>query len=75
MSRNESEDNERERQRIGLRIRDARVRRGWSQDQLAKALGTHRPTISVIEGGKQSVRAEQLSDFARALKCTVDDLL
>lgn len=40
---------------IGRVIREARKRRGWSQDQLAARIGASRIWISSVENGKATV--------------------
>lgn len=46
---------------IADRIRAARTAKGWTQDQLAEALGlTDRQTISTMESGERRVAAEEL---------------
>lgn len=49
---------------IARRIREARELSGLSQGQAAKRLELHRPTISEIEAGRRSVKADELSTFA-----------
>ena len=56
------------------RLRE-RMRPRVSQAALARALGWHRPTITIIEGGKQGVPAHDLPAYAAALRCPVVRLL
>lgn len=54
------------------RLKIARERAGLSQGQVAKLLGVHRPTISQIEAGKRSVKADELVRFAEVYDVEVD---
>ena len=38
--------------KVRNRIRDLRIERGWSQQDLADAVGASRPTINAIEPAK-----------------------
>ncbi|WP_146396930.1 helix-turn-helix domain-containing protein [Pseudobythopirellula maris] len=49
---------------IGDRLRWAREQSGLSQGQVAKLLDMHRPTVSQIEAGSRSLKAEEVSWFA-----------
>lgn len=50
-------------------------RRGLSQAQLARAVGTHRDNISGYCAGQSFPRAPLLERIARALDCRVEDLV
>jgi len=52
---------------VGALIRACRVRKGWSQQQLADATHTHRECISQIEHGRRQPPAGWLTLAARAL--------
>jgi Zn-dependent peptidase ImmA (M78 family)/DNA-binding XRE family transcriptional regulator len=60
---------------IGRRLREARDRAGWSQGDLAAALGKAQTTISQWEGGRRAPGLEDLVEAARALQCGMADLL
>ena len=53
---------------IGQRIKSARMNSGLSQDELAKKLDVHRPTISQIESGKRAVDTVELVALSRILE-------
>ena len=64
----------------GERIRDARTRAGWSQDQLAAklqlaGLQTGQMAVSIIETGKRVVPDFELPIIAEVLSVTTDWLL
>jgi transcriptional regulator with XRE-family HTH domain len=52
---------------IGEEIRQARIGRGMTQLDLARAIGKSVPTVSKIEAGKQAMDVEMLIAVGRAL--------
>ena len=60
--------------RIGTLIRDSRQRRGWTQAQLARALGTSQSAITRIEQGNQNLSLEMLSRISKALDSEIVSL-
>lgn len=62
-------------EQLARRLRAARIDRGLTQADVARALGLHRPTISEIEAGRRSVTSEELYEFSRLLSVPVADLL
>lgn len=57
-------------------IADERVKRGLSQNQLAKLAGIPQSVLSDIEGGKtKAPRIDTLQAIAAALGVTVSELL
>lgn len=66
----------RERQTLGNRIRDARVDRGLSQQDLADMVGVKQATISRIESGTISQpRFTDIVKIADALGCRMEYLV
>jgi len=57
-----------EREKIAIRIRDARTMAGLSQAQAAEKLNLQRPAVSEIESGKRKVSAEEIIQFAKLYK-------
>jgi Zn-dependent peptidase ImmA (M78 family)/DNA-binding XRE family transcriptional regulator len=49
---------------LGVRLRQAREDRGWTQDQVARHLGLARTTIVAIEKGERRVKPEELVELA-----------
>ena len=45
---------------IGHRVRDARNRQGWNQDEFADRAGMHRAYIGMIENGRKDFRISTL---------------
>lgn len=57
-------------------IKELRVKRGWSQDDLAERMGMNRVNISNYENGKiKSVPSETLKKFADVFGVSTDYLL
>jgi molybdate-binding protein/DNA-binding XRE family transcriptional regulator len=55
-------------------LREHRVRRGWSQDELARRAGLSRAGISAIETDRLVPSAAAALALAEALECRVEDL-
>ncbi|RCV51571.1 UDP-N-acetylglucosamine 1-carboxyvinyltransferase [Marinitenerispora sediminis] len=60
--------------RIGSLVRDARKHRGWSQAQLAEALGTSQSAIARIEQGGQNLGIEMVARIGEALDSEIVSL-
>ena len=61
---------------IGLRVRNAREAKGWTQDQLTGALGLNdRQTVSDIENGKRAVKPDELVRLTDVLDRDLDYFL
>jgi UDP-N-acetylglucosamine 1-carboxyvinyltransferase len=53
--------------RIGSLVRDARRHRGWTQEELAAALGTSQSAVNRIERGGQNVSVKMLARIGEVL--------
>lgn len=62
-------------QLLGNKIRNARIKAGMTQEQLAVALDTTKAAISRYEAGKREPNLELLRKIALATKVTVADLV
>lgn len=60
--------------RIGKLIRDARQHRGWTQSQLADALGTSQSAVNRIERGNQNISLEMIARIGEALDSEIVSL-
>lgn len=60
---------------LARRLRDARIRSGLSQSEVARFAGLPRPAISLIESGRRSVSSVELAQFARVYATSPDRLL
>jgi transcriptional regulator with XRE-family HTH domain len=61
--------------RFGERVRELRIKKGLSQEQLAEISGLHRTYISSLELGKRNVSLINIFALAKALGVTPDKLL
>ncbi len=60
---------------IGALLRRNRENAGLSQGAVARLLGWHRPTITIIESGARGIHVRDLRAYARALGVPVVRLL
>jgi transcriptional regulator with XRE-family HTH domain len=65
--------------KIGKRIRELRIKRGMTQEELARAVGYNSPTskstINKIESGHSDIAQSKIRLYADALGVSVSDLL
>lgn len=61
--------------KLGLRIKQLRVKRGLSQEKLAKLLCLSRVSVSQIENGARKINAEESTQLARIFNISTDVLL
>jgi transcriptional regulator with XRE-family HTH domain len=61
--------------RFGKRVRDERLQRGLSQEELAEKAELHRTYIGMIERGEKNITLINIQKIAKALVITVDELL
>ena len=52
---------------LGARVRNRRLSKGWTQEQLARRAGTNQAVIQKIENGK-SLRPRKIDDIANVLE-------
>ena len=60
---------------MGNRIREARKRKGWTQENLSEELDVAIAFISRIERGKTEVSLKRLSQIARILDVPIEELI
>jgi putative transcriptional regulator len=56
------------------KVKDLRVERGWTQQQLAEAVGVSRQSINSIERNRYVPSLPLALTFARIFRCAVDDI-
>lgn len=61
--------------RVGKRIRELRLERGWSQEFLAAEAGLNMNYLGGIERGERNPSLKNLARIADALSVTVPDLV
>ena len=60
---------------IGMRIKEVRLQKKMTQEQLAEAVGVGTTHISHIETGNTKASIQVLLDIINALECSADELL
>jgi len=60
--------------RIANCVKDLRTARGWTQEQLAQAVGVSRQSINSIERNRYVPSLELALAFARVFDCPTDDI-
>ena len=58
-----------------MNLLEIRKRKGYNQEELSKLTGISRPFISQIETGKHFPSIKKAQALAKALGCTIDELL
>lgn len=56
-------------------IREHRLRRGMTQDELARLLDVDRSNIAKWETGVHKPRADMLLNLSKVFQCSLDELL
>jgi len=59
---------------IANRVKDLRTARGWTQEQLAQAVGVSRQSINSIERNRYVPSLELALTFSRVFNCPTDDI-
>lgn len=57
------------------KLKEARKRKGYTQEELAHAVNVESMTIYQYESGRRVPNARMLKQIAQALDCKVDDIL
>ena len=60
--------------RLGRRIRDLRLKHGWTQDVFADKSGFHRAQVGAFERGEMNITLASLLLIAQTLRVKVIDL-
>ena len=63
------------RMKLGKTIRAQRKALGLSQEKLAEHIDCHRNYVGLVERGTQNLTVDMLCRYAKALKCTVAELM
>ncbi len=61
--------------KFGQKVREVRLGRGLSQEQLAELAGVHRTYIGMIERAEKNITLENIEKIAKALNLSVSELL
>ena len=60
---------------LGIRLREARIKHGYSQQQLAEMLGKSKQLVSAWERGTAEITSMTLAMVANRLQCDANYLL
>jgi len=60
---------------VGIKIREYREKKGWTQEQLAFEADLHRAYIGQIERGEKNIGLKNLEKIGRALNINVKNFL
>ena len=60
---------------LGAKLRRAREKRGWWQEELAHRCGVHRTYVGSVERGEYNVTVLTLRRLASALRVSLHDAL
>jgi len=61
--------------KFGNRVREERLKRNFSQEELAAKAGVHRTYIGMIERAEKNITLENIERIADALELPISDLL
>ena len=61
--------------KLSNNIEPARLARGYTQEQVAHAIGVSRPTYINIESGKKDLTIRQAEALSSMLRISIDDIL
>lgn len=60
---------------LGEKIAQIRLRKGFSQEELAKSIGISRPSLTQIENNNRNVSADELIQIAKAFNMSLDEIV
>lgn len=61
--------------RFANNLREARLRRGWSQEDLAEESGLHRTYVGSVERGERNISVDNMECLAKAVGVELIELL
>ena len=60
---------------VGARLRESRLARGWTQDELARRCRLHRTFVGSVERGERNLSLLKLRRIAKVLRLPMADLV
>lgn len=67
-------NDDKDRTALGMRLKETREYRGFSQEEVAKYLGVPRSAISLIESGARRLDVLEIRKLAQLYECTIEEL-
>lgn len=61
--------------KFGERVREERIKQGFSQETLAEKAGVHRTYIGMIERAEKNITLANIEKIARALEISISELM
>lgn len=61
--------------KFGIRIKELRLDKEWSQEELAEKTGFHRTYIGMIERGERNLSLKNIEIFANIFGLSISELL
>jgi transcriptional regulator with XRE-family HTH domain len=61
--------------KFGARVKEERLKRGFSQESFAEIVGVHRTYIGMIERGEKNITLVNIFKISEALGLKVKDLI
>jgi len=62
-------------QKVGIKLKEIRLLKGFSQERLANIAGLDRTYIPSIEKGERNISIETIEKISRALNITIHEFL
>ena len=60
--------------KLGMRVRQLRLARGWTQEQLAERAGVHEKFLGAVERGERNLTLRNITRIARGLNVPIGAL-
>ncbi len=61
--------------KFGDRVREERLKKGYSQEAFADIIGVHRTYVGMIERAEKNITLKNIEKFAKALDISISKLL
>ena len=61
--------------KFGNKIREERLKRGYSQETFAELVGVHRTYIGMIERAEKNITLKNIEKISKALNISINKLL
>ena len=60
--------------KFGKRVRELRLNRDWSQEELADRLDFHRTYIGMVERGERNISLKNISKISKVFDLSISEL-